>query len=50
MKKIALFCFALLIFASACNRSTCPSFDKNNDGGTSGGKGKTKSGLFPKKM
>jgi hypothetical protein len=49
MKKLFLFLLSVSIMASACNKSTCPTFDKANDGGTGGG-GKTKSGVYPKKM
>jgi hypothetical protein len=50
MKKISLFLLVVTLLASACNRSTCPTFDKANDGGTGGSKSKSKSGLFPNKM
>jgi len=49
MKKIFLLLFSISVLASACHKSTCPTFDKANDGGTGGG-GKTKSGVYPKKM
>jgi hypothetical protein len=50
MKKLLIFVIMLSFVMAACNRSTCPTFDKANDGGTGGSKGKSKSGLFPNKM
>lgn len=50
MKKIAYLSILIIFLWTSCSKSTCPTFDKNNDGGTSGGKGKSKSSLYPKKM
>jgi hypothetical protein len=50
MKKLFILLVSFSILAASCNRSTCPTFDKANDGGTGGSKSKTKSGLFPNKM
>jgi hypothetical protein len=49
MKRLFLYLLAFSLLAPACHKSTCPTFDKANDGGTGGG-GKTKSGVYPKKM
>lgn len=46
--------FVLLILAlmtaSSCHRSTCPTFDDNPGEKSMQGGGKTKSGVYPKKM
>lgn len=51
MKRLALF---LMIFTSllvaSCNRGTCPTFDDNPGEKSGKGGGKTKSGVYPKKM
>ena len=41
--------FTSLLVVS-CNRSTCPTFDDNAGEKAGKGGGKTKSGVYPKKM
>jgi len=48
-RKILFLCLAAAITLGSCNKSTCPTYDTGG-GDTSKGGGKTKSGVYPKKM